>query len=203
MAADILLYGASVVPVGADQRQHVELTRDLAGRFNSRFGDTFVVPEAVILKETAKIFDLQDPTSKMSKSAASTSGVLWMMDDPSVSAKKIRSAVTDDAREVRFDRGEKPGIANLLTIYSVLAGTSIPELEEQYLGRGYGDLKKELAEVVVETFGPIRARALELLDDPAELDRVLAGNADRAAAIANVTLAKVYDKIGLLPRSRP
>jgi tryptophanyl-tRNA synthetase len=203
MAADILLYGASVVPVGADQRQHVELTRDLAGRFNSRFGETFVVPEAVILKETAKIFDLQDPTSKMSKSAASTSGVLWMMDDPSVSAKKIRSAVTDDAREVRFDRGEKPGIANLLTIYSVLAGTSIPELEEQYLGRGYGDLKKDLADIVVATLGPLRARALELLDDPAELDRVLAGNADRAAAIANVTLAKVYDKIGLLPRSRP
>jgi tryptophanyl-tRNA synthetase len=203
MAADILLYGASVVPVGADQRQHVELTRDLAGRFNSRFGETFVVPEAVIVKETAKIYDLQDPTSKMSKSAASTSGVVWMMDDPSVSAKKIRSAVTDDEREVRFDRGEKPGIANLLTIYSVLAGTSIPELEEQYLGRGYGDLKKDLAEVVVETFGPIRTRALELLDDPAELDRVLAGNADRAAAIANVTLAKVYDKIGLLPRSRP
>jgi tryptophanyl-tRNA synthetase len=201
MAADILLYGASVVPVGADQRQHVELTRDLAGRFNSRFGETFVVPEAVIVKETAKIYDLQDPTSKMSKSAASTSGVVWMMDDPSVSAKKIRSAVTDDEREVRFDRGEKPGIANLLTIYSVLAGTSIPELEEQYLGRGYGDLKKDLAEVVVETFGPIRARALELLDDPAELDRVLAGNAERAAAIANVTLAKVYDKIGLLPRS--
>jgi tryptophanyl-tRNA synthetase len=203
MAADILLYGASVVPVGADQRQHVELTRDLAGRFNSRFGETFVVPEAVIVKETAKIYDLQDPTSKMSKSAASTSGVVWMMDDPSVSAKKIRSAVTDDEREVRFDRGEKPGIANLLTIYSVLAGKSIPELEEQYLGHGYGDLKKDLAEVVVETFGPIRTRALELLDDPAELDRVLAGNADRAAAIANVTLAKVYDKIGLLPRSRP
>jgi tryptophanyl-tRNA synthetase len=201
MAADILLYGASVVPVGADQRQHVELTRDLAGRFNSRFGETFVIPEAVIVKETAKIYDLQDPTSKMSKSAASTSGVVWMMDDPSVSAKKIRSAVTDDEREVRFDRGEKPGIANLLTIYSVLAGTSIPELEEQYLGHGYGDLKKDLAEVVVETFGPIRTRALELLDDPAELDRVLAGNADRAAAIANVTLAKVYDKIGLLPRS--
>ena len=203
MAADILLYGASVVPVGADQRQHVELTRDLAGRFNSRFGETFVVPEAVILKDTAKIYDLQEPTSKMSKSAASTSGVVWMMDDPSVSAKKIRSAVTDDEREIRFDREAKPGIANLLTIYSVLAGRSILQLEQQYEGHGYGDLKKDLAEVVVETFGPIRARALELLDDPAELDRVLAGNADRAAAIADVTLAKVYDRIGLLPRSRP
>ena len=203
MAADILLYGASVVPVGADQRQHVELTRDLAGRFNSRFGETFVVPEAIILKERARIYDLQEPTSKMSKSAASTSGVVWMMDDPSVSAKKIRSAVTDDEREIRFDREAKPGIANLLTIYSVLAGRSILQLEQQYEGHGYGDLKKDLAEVVVETFGPIRARALELLDDPAELDRVLAGNADRAAAIADVTLAKVYDRIGLLPRSRP
>ena len=123
--------------------------------------------------------------------------------DPSVSAKKIRSAVTDDEREIRFDREAKPGIANLLTIYSVLAGRSILQLEQQYEGHGYGDLKKDLAEVVVETFGPIRARALELLDDPAELDRVLAGNADRAAAIADVTLAKVYDRIGLLPRSRP
>ena len=125
-----------------------------------------------------------------------------MMDDPALSAKKIRSAVTDDEREVRFDRDAKPGIANLLTIYSVLADRSIPELEEQYVGHGYGDLKKDLADVVVETFGPIRSRALELLDDPAELDRVLAGNAERAAAIADVTLAKAYDRVGMLPRSR-
>lgn len=200
MAADILLYDAEVVPVGDDQRQHVELTRDLAGRFNSRFGETFVVPEAVILDETARIYDLQDPTAKMSKSASSESGVVWMMDEPSVTAKKIRSAVTDDAREVRFDRAEKPGIANLLTIYSVLAGKTVPALEEEYVGRGYGDLKKDLAEVVVENFGPIRARTLELLDDPAELDRMLAGNAERAAEIADATLAKVYDRIGLLPR---
>jgi tryptophanyl-tRNA synthetase len=136
----------------------------------------------------------------MSKSASSEAGVVWMMDEPSVTAKKIRAAVTDDGREVRFDRGEKPGIANLLTIYSVLAGKSIAALEEEYAGRGYGDLKKDLADVVVETFGPIRARTLELLDDPAELDRVLAGNAERAAAIADATLAKVYDRIGLLPR---
>jgi tryptophanyl-tRNA synthetase len=200
MAADILLYDAVVVPVGGDQRQHVELTRDLAGRFNSRFGETFVVPEAVILEETARIYDLQEPTAKMSKSASSESGVVWMMDEPSVTAKKIRSAVTDDGREVRFDRAQKPGVANLLTIYSVLADKTIAELEEQYAGRGYGDLKKDLADVVVETFGPIRARTLELLDDPAELDRVLAGNAERAAAIADATLAKVYDRIGLLPR---
>jgi len=200
MAADILLYDAAVVPVGGDQRQHVELTRDLAGRFNSRFGDTFVIPEAVILKETARIYDLQEPTSKMSKSASTESGVVWMMDEPSVTAKKIKSAVTDAGREVRFDRDEKPGVANLLTIYSVLAKKSIVELENEYDGRGYGDLKKDLAEVVTETFGPIRARTLELLDDPAELDRVLAGNADRAAEIANATLAKVYDRVGLLPR---
>jgi tryptophanyl-tRNA synthetase len=200
MAADILLYDAVAVPVGDDQRQHVELTRDLAGRFNSRFGETFVVPEAVILEETARIYDLQEPTAKMSKSASSESGVVWMMDEPSVTAKKIRSAVTDDGREVRFDRAQKPGVANLLTIYSVLADKTIAELEEQYAGRGYGDLKKDLADVVVETFGPIRARTLELLDDPAELDRVLAGNAERAAAIADATLAKVYDRIGLLPR---
>lgn len=200
MAADILLYDAVAVPVGDDQRQHVELTRDLAGRFNSRFGETFVVPEAVIPQETARIFDLQEPTAKMSKSASSESGVVWLMDEPSVTAKKIKSAVTDTEREIRFDRGEKPGIANLLTIYSVFAEKTIAELEGEYAGRGYGDLKKDLAEVVVETFGPIRARTLELLDDPAELDRMLGGNADRAASIANVTLAKVYDRIGLLPR---
>lgn len=200
MAADILLYDTSIVPVGDDQRQHVELTRDLAGRFNSRFGETFVIPEALIMQETARIYDLQDPVSKMSKSASSESGVVWLMDEPSVTAKKIKSAVTDDGREVRFDRGEKPGVANLLTIYSVLGGRTVTQLEQEYAGRGYGDLKKDLADVVVETFAPIRARALELLDDPAELDRLLAGNADRAATIANTTLAKVYDRIGLLPR---
>ncbi len=200
MAADILLYGAATVPVGEDQRQHVELTRDLAGRFNSRFGETFVVPEAQILKETAKIYDLQDPTAKMSKSAATDAGVIWLLDEPSVVAKKVRSAVTDAEREVRFDPAAKPGISNLLTVYSVLAGRPVADLVQDYSGRGYGDLKKELAEVVVETFAPIRARTLELLDDPAELDRVLAGNAERAAAIADATLATVYDRVGLLPR---
>lgn len=201
MAADILLYDAAVVPVGDDQRQHVELTRDLAGRFNSRFGETFVVPEAVILKETARIYDLQDPTSKMSKSAGSDAGIVSLMDEPTVTAKKIKSAITDAGREIRFDRGEKPGVANLLTIYSVLADKTITELEQEYEGRGYGDLKKDLAEVVTETFTPIRARTLELLDDPAELDRVLAGNANRAASISNETLAKVYDRVGLLPKA--
>lgn len=201
MAADILLYDAAVVPVGDDQRQHVELTRDLAGRFNSRFGETFVVPEAVILKETARIYDLQDPTSKMSKSAGSDAGIVSLLDEPTVTAKKIKSAITDAGREIRFDRGEKPGVANLLTIYSVLADKTVTELEQEYEGRGYGDLKKDLAEVVTETFTPIRARTLELLDDPAELDRVLAGNANRAASISNETLAKVYDRVGLLPKA--
>jgi tryptophanyl-tRNA synthetase len=201
MAADILLYQAESVPVGDDQRQHVELTRDLAGRFNSRYGQTFVVPEAAILKETARIYDLQTPESKMSKSAATDSGIVWMLDEPSRTAKKIKSAVTDTEREIRFDRGAKAGVSNLLTILSAFTGTTVAALEEKYTGRGYGDLKKDVAEVVVETFTPIRARTLELLDDPAELDRVLAGNAERADAIAQSTLDTVYDRIGFVRRA--
>ena len=153
-AADILLYDAEVVPVGEDQRQHIELTRDLAQRFNSRFGDTFIVPEVQILKETAKIYDLQDPSSKMSKSGANENGIVWMLDEPSVSAKKLRSAVTDDDRTVRFDREAKPGVSNLLTIHSVLSGVSIADLEMAFDGKGYGDLKGEVADVVANTFGP-------------------------------------------------
>jgi tryptophanyl-tRNA synthetase len=200
MAADILLYNAVAVPVGDDQKQHVELTRDLANRFNTRFGQTFAMPEPLILKETARIYDLQNPTSKMSKSAESHAGVVWLLDEPTVTAKKIKSATTDAEREVRYDVAEKPGISNLLTIFSVLADRTINSLESDYQGRGYGDFKTDLAEVVVETFAPIRTRALELLADPAELDRVLAGNADRAAKIADATLAIVYDRIGLLPK---
>lgn len=200
MAADILLYQTRVVPVGDDQKQHVELTRDLAERFNSRFGKTFEVPEAVILKETARIYDLQDPTSKMSKSAASDAGVIWMLDEPSVTAKKIRSAVTDNDREIRYDRKAKPGVSNLLSIFSALTGKTISDLEADYSGRGYGDLKGDLADLVVETFAPIRARTLELLEDTAELDRVLAGNAERASSVANATLDSAYNAVGLLPR---
>jgi tryptophanyl-tRNA synthetase len=200
MAADILLYNAVAVPVGDDQKQHVELTRDLANRFNTRFGQTFAMPQPMILTETARIYDLQNPGSKMSKSAESASGVVWLLDEPSVTTKKIKSAVTDAGREVRYDVAEKPGVSNLLTIFSVLTNRSITSLETDYDGRGYGDFKKDLADVVVATFAPIRARTLELLDDPAELDRVLAGNADRAASIADATLATVYDRIGLLPK---
>lgn len=201
MAADILLYDAVTVPVGEDQRQHVELTRDLANRFNTRFGDTFVIPEAQIQKETAKVYDLQEPTNKMSKSSSTDKGVVWLLDEPAKSAKKIMSATTDSEGSVRFDAAEKPGISNLLTIHSVLSGQSIESIESEFAGRGYGDFKKAVAESLTETFAPIRSRALELLDDPAELDRILARNADRAAEIANATLAKAYDRIGLLPRA--
>lgn len=200
MAADILLYQADVVPVGEDQRQHVELTRDLANRFNSRFGDTFIVPEAQIQKETAKIFDLQDPTAKMSKSAESEAGLLKVLDDMSVNKKKIMRAVTDADGEIRFDRENKAGVSNLLTIYAVLTGRTIESIEREFEGRGYGDLKKGLVEVVTETFSPIKERTEELLADPAELDRLLASAAERANEVASRTLKLVYDRMGLLHR---
>ena len=200
MASDILLYGTHLVPVGDDQRQHLELTRDLAGRFNSRFGDTFVVPEALIPKESARIYDLQDPTAKMSKSASSPNGLVNLMDDPKVIAKKIKSAVTDTEREIRYDPKAKPGIANLLDIYATVSGRTIPELEAEYDGRGYGDLKKDLAEAVVERVAPIRERTLELMEDPAELDRLLAIGADKASERAERTLTTVYERVGFLRR---
>jgi len=201
MAADILLFDAEVVPVGDDQRQHVELTRDLAERFNSRFGETFVVPQAMILKDGARIYDLQNPESKMSKSAESGAGIVWMLDEPDVTRKKIMRAVTDTDGVVSFDRGGKPGISNLLSIYSALTGRAVADIELEYDGKGYGDFKKGLVEVVVETFGPIRERALDLLSDPAELDRILAGNAQRASEVAERTLAKAFNAIGLLRRA--
>ena len=201
MAADILAYQANVVPVGEDQRQHLELTRDLALRFNSRFGTAFTVPEAHILKETAKIFDLQNPEAKMSKSAETEAGLLKILDDPTVTAKKVMRAVTDDDGEVRFDRAAKPGVANLLTVFSVLDGRSVDDLVAQYAGGGYGALKKDLAEVVTLSFTPIRERTQELLADPAELDRILSRAAERANETADATLARVYDLIGLLPRT--
>src|SRR6195952_3376252 len=198
-AGDILLYQAEEVPVGEDQRQHVELTRDLATRFNSRFGETFVIPEPYILKETAKIFDLQNPTSKMSKSAESPAGIIWILDDPSITKKKIMRAVTDADGGIVFDPANKPGVSNLLTIFSVLSGESIESLETEFAGRGYGDFKKALVEVVTGTIAPIRTRALELLADPAELDRILGQAADRANEVADATLATVYDRVGFLP----
>jgi len=202
MAADILLYDTTVVPVGDDQRQHVELTRDLAERFNSRFGETFVVPQAMILKESARIYDLQNPESKMSKSAESGAGIIWMLDEPDVTRKKIMRAVTDTDGVVSFDREGKPGISNLLSIYSALTGRSIESIELEYEGKGYGDFKKGLVEVVVGEFTPVRQRALDLLADPGELDRILAVNADRASEVAEATLAKVYERVGFLRKAR-
>ncbi len=200
MASDILLYQADTVPVGEDQRQHVELTRDLAERFNSRYGQTFTVPTPQIIKETAKIYDLQNPESKMSKSAASESGLLKILDDPKVTAKKIMRAVTDDEANIRFDRETKPGVSNLLTIFAVLSGRTVESIEREFDGRGYGDLKKALAEIVEATFTPIRERTTELLRDPAELDRILGKAADKANAVAQQTLNTVYDRFGLLRR---
>ena len=198
-AADILLYQPEVVPVGEDQRQHIELTRDLATRFNSRFGDTFVIPEGVILKETAKIQDLQNPTAKMSKSG-DPKGLINIMDDTSVVVKKIKSAVTDLDGEVRFDRETKPGISNLLGIHSAISGESIASLEARFEGAGYGALKGEVADAVVAAIEPIRNRAEELLSDPAELDRLLAKGAAKANEQAEKTLGMVYDRVGFLKR---
>lgn len=200
MAADILLYDTTLVPVGEDQRQHLELSRDLAQRLNQRFGPgTVVVPEPHIVKQTAKIYDLQDPTAKMSKSAASPNGLIELLDDPKVIAKRIRSAVTDTEREIRFDTQAKPGISNLLTIYSALTGSSIPRIEQDYQGKGYGDLKKDLADIVVAWVGPFQTRVREYLDDPAALDDVLADGAEKARDIASVTLSRIRERTGLLP----
>jgi tryptophanyl-tRNA synthetase len=196
-AADILLYQPKAVPVGEDQRQHLELTRDLAMRFNSRFGETFVIPEAVILKETAKIFDLQNPTAKMSKSG-DPKGLVNIMDDSSVITKKIKSAVTDLDGTIRFDREAKPGVSNLLGIHSAISGESVASLEARFEGAGYGALKGEVIEVVLGRIEPIRNRAEELLSDPAELDRLLAKGADKANQQAEQTLAEVYEKIGFV-----
>jgi tryptophanyl-tRNA synthetase len=200
--ADILLYQADAVPVGEDQRQHVELTRDLAQRFNTMFGRTFTVPSPYIVKETAKIYDLQDPTAKMSKSASTVNGLIELLEPPAKAAKKIKSAVTDTGREIIFDPENKAGVSNLLTIYSALSGRPIPELVIAYDGKGYGDLKKDLAEVVVDFVTPIQQRTQEYLDDPAQLDKLLAIGADKARAVAVPTLATAYDNVGFLPPLR-
>ncbi|GGF31912.1 tryptophan--tRNA ligase [Williamsia phyllosphaerae] len=201
MAADILAFQVDRVPVGEDQRQHLELTRNLAQRFNSRFGETFVVPTAHIVSETAKIYDLQNPTAKMSKSADSDAGLINLLDDPKRSAKKIRSAVTDNEREIRFDVEHKPGVSNLLSIQSALTGTPIADLVAGYEGKGYGDLKVETAEVLVEFVEPLRGRVTDLLADRGELDAILARGAARARDVAAQTLATAYDRVGFLPRT--
>ena len=197
-AADILLYQADLVPVGEDQRQHIELTRDLAGRFNTRYGQTFQLPEAYILKAGAKINDIQDPTSKMSKSSGSSAGVIEIMDTPEANLKKIKSAITDAGREVTFDQTEKPGISNLLTIHSSLSGTGIADLEKEFEGKGYGDFKSSVAEVVVEYLRPIRQRALDLLSDEKHLIDILHSGSSKAREVAGATLDATYKGLGVV-----
>jgi tryptophanyl-tRNA synthetase len=197
-AADILLYQTDQVPVGEDQRQHLELTRDLAQRFNHRFGPTFAVPRPYILTEVAKITDLDNPTAKMGKSTSSPQGIVDVLEDPASIRKKIARAVTDSGSEVRADDEAKPGITNLLRIYSALTGDSVASLEQRYAGAGYGTFKKDLAEVVVSAFAPIRERTEKMLADEAQLDRLLAHGAARARQVAGPTMTAVRDRIGFL-----
>lgn len=193
-AADILLYQANQVPVGEDQRQHLELTRDLAIRFNSRFGDVFTVPEAFIVKETAKIMDLQEPTSKMSKS--SPNGCINLLDPIKTTEKKFKSAVTDSETEIRFDLTKKPGVSNLLLINSAYSGKSVSELVNEFAGRMYGDLKKETAEAVISFIEPFQVKVNELLNDRGQLEKLMHTGAKQAQEIARKTLANVYEKVG-------
>ncbi|MDQ1484698.1 MAG: tryptophanyl-tRNA synthetase [Actinomycetota bacterium] len=196
--ADIAIYQADRVPVGEDQRQHLELTRDLVQRFNTRFGPTFTVPEAHIVRATAKIGDLQNPTAKMSKSLPDA-GTANLLDDPARLAKKIRSAVTDSGSQVRFDPEAKPGVSNLLTMFAALTGRTIADLEAAYDGKGYGDFKKDLAEVAVEFVTPVQESVRRYLDDPASLDAILAAGADRARGVAVSTMELVRERVGFLP----
>jgi len=196
-AADILLYQPDFVPVGEDQRQHVELTRDIAQRFNSKYKEIFNIPKPEIIKSLAKINDLQDPTAKMSKSASSMAGVIELLDTPEATLKKFKSSVTDNGKEIKFDEKLKPGISNLLTIHSALSGKSISDLESEFSGKGYGDFKAAVAEVVIAKLGPISKRTNELMDDPAELSRVLSNGAQKASEVASTTLKAAYSAIGL------
>ena len=202
-AADILLYQTDQVPVGEDQRQHLELTRDLAQRFNHRFGATFVVPGPYILRDVAKIADLQDPAIKMSKSASSPQGIVDVLEDPAAIRRKITRAVTDADGQIRVDDEAKPGVTNLLRIYAALSGESTESLEHRYAGAGYGAFKKDLAEVVVDAFAPIRERTEKMLADESELDRMLASGAARAREVARQTMSTVRDRIGFLPAPTP
>lgn len=208
-AADILLYSPEPgpervlhVPVGEDQRQHLELTRTLAQRFNHRFGETFVAPEAYIPEGAAKITDLQEPTAKMSKSASSPQGIVDVLEESGPMRKKIMRAVTDTGSEVVYDEEKKPGVTNLLRIFSALEGASVADLEARYAGSGYGQFKKDLAQLVLDTFTPIRERTLKLMDDEEQLDRLLARGADRACEVAARTMEIVRERVGFVGRGR-
>lgn len=196
-AADIVLYDTNEVPVGDDQRQHIEITRDVAIRFNHRFGDTLVIPEAVTPRAGARVMDLQDPTSKMSKSAATVNGCVMLLDEPSVIMKKFKRAVTDSESEVRYDVAGKPGVSSLLDILAAATGTTAVEAAEHY--SQYGALKVDTGEAVVAMLEPIQARYRELIDDKAELTRLLQIGSGRAREVASATLTRVYDAIGLVP----
>jgi len=198
-AADILLYQADEVPVGEDQRQHLELSRNLAQRYNHRFGQTFTVPAPYILPAVSKITDLQDPTSKMSKSGSTTQGIIDLLDEPAAIRRKINRAVTDAESVVRADDEAKPGVTNLLRIYSALSGEKVDEIAARYGDGGYGGFKKDLGELVVDTFSPIRERTAEYLADPESLDALLAEGARRARAIAGQTMVAVRDRCGFPP----
>ena len=202
MAADILLYSPDYVPVGEDQRQHLELTRNLAERFNNKYGETFKVPEPFIPEGAAKIYDLQEPTSKMSKSGANPKGLVNLLDAPKTSAKRIKSAVTDDLGSVAFDRENQPGVSNLLVIQSALTGESIDSLVEKYAGQGYGHLKVDTADALQEFTTPLKARYEELMADRGELERILAKGAETAQEIAQPLVDAVYEKVGFLSRLR-
>jgi tryptophanyl-tRNA synthetase len=200
--ADILIYQANYVPVGEDQRQHLELTRNLAQRFNARYGDTFVVPDPYILAGTAKILDLQDPTAKMSKSLGEA-GTVNLLDDPAVTARKIRRAVTDTETEIRFDPDAKPGVSNLLAIHAAFTARTVAEVEAEFSGQGYGALKSAVADSVTAFAEPFGKRTAELLADRGELDRVLARGAEHASEVATETVRAAYDRVGFLPSTRP
>jgi tryptophanyl-tRNA synthetase len=197
-AGDILLYQAVAVPVGEDQKQHLELSRDLATRFNNRYGETFTVPAPHTIKSVARIKDLADPTAKMSTTRGGP-GTLWVIEDDKATVKKIKSAVTDTGREVVFEEDAKPGVSNLLTILSACTGKDISELQDAYVGKGYGDFKADVAEAVVEMFAPVRARYAELITDPDHLDDVLAQGHAKAKVVAEATMATVRERVGLLP----
>ena len=197
-AADILLYDAKEVPVGDDQRQHIEITRDIAVRFNHRFGETFVLPQAVTPKAGARVMDLQNPTSKMSKSASGDAGIVYLLDEPAVIVKKFKRAVTDSGSEVVYDRDNKPGVANLLEILATATGSTPQDVAEKH--QQYGTLKSETGEAVVEMLAPIRSRWHELMGDRAELARLVRRGDDRAEGVASATLARVHAAIGILPR---
>ncbi len=202
MAADILLYKPQLVPVGEDQRQHLELTRTLAERFNKRYGETFVVPEGFIPEGAAKIYDLQNPTAKMSKSGDNPKGLINLLDPPKTSAKRIRSAVTDNDGVIAFDRGNKPGVSNLLVIQSALTGKTVDELVAGYEGQGYGALKVDTADALEAFTTPLKARYDELMGDRGELERLLAVGAQRAREVSEPLLQEVYGKVGFLPPRR-